>query len=141
MKVLFASSEVYPFAMSGGLADVSGALPKALRRRLVGCRVVMPLYGCVSEELRTQQQENQTNIDNQKTVINEVKSDINTKENEITSQKSTISADESNISDIFICSPSNWIPSFHRMGSLYIVIQESRESNTSESHDACILLL
>lgn len=53
MKVLFASSEVYPFAMSGGLADVSGALPKALRRRLVGCRVVMPLYGCVSEELRS----------------------------------------------------------------------------------------
>lgn len=52
MKVLFASSEAYPFAMSGGLADVSGALPKALRKRLVGCRVVMPLYGCVSEELR-----------------------------------------------------------------------------------------
>lgn len=54
----------------------------------------------VSEELRTQQQENQTNIDNQKTTINEVKSDINTKEDEITSQKSTISADESNISGL-----------------------------------------
>lgn len=53
MKVLFASSEAYPFAMSGGLADVSGALPKALRKRLVGCRVVMPLYGCVSEEMRS----------------------------------------------------------------------------------------
>ena len=42
MKVLFASSEAYPFAMSGGLADVAGALPKALRKRLVGCRIVMP---------------------------------------------------------------------------------------------------
>lgn len=52
MKVLFVSSEVYPFAMSGGLADVSGALPKALRRRLIGCRVVMPLYSCISDELR-----------------------------------------------------------------------------------------
>ena len=52
MKVLFAASEAYPFAMSGGLADVAGALPKALRRRLVGCRVVMPLYECVSEEMR-----------------------------------------------------------------------------------------
>ena len=52
MKVLFASSEVLPFAMSGGLADVSGALPKALRRRFIGCRVVMPLYGCISNELR-----------------------------------------------------------------------------------------
>ncbi len=53
MKVLFAASEAYPFAMSGGLADVAGALPKALRNRFVGCRVVMPLYGTVSEELRS----------------------------------------------------------------------------------------
>ncbi len=52
MKILFATSEALPFAMSGGLADVSGALPKALRRRLVGCRVVMPLYKTVSAELR-----------------------------------------------------------------------------------------
>ena len=52
MKILYAASEAYPFAMSGGLADVAGALPKALRRRLVGCRVVMPLYESVPEELR-----------------------------------------------------------------------------------------
>ena len=54
MKVLFASSEALPFAMSGGLADVAGALPKALRKRVIGCRVVMPLYETVSEELRSQ---------------------------------------------------------------------------------------
>ena len=53
MKVLYASSEAYPFAMSGGLADVAGALPKALRKKFVGCRVVMPLYGSVSEEMRS----------------------------------------------------------------------------------------
>ena len=53
MKVLFAASEAYPFAMSGGLADVAGALPKALRSRFVGCRVVIPLYGTVSEEMRS----------------------------------------------------------------------------------------
>ncbi len=52
MKVLYASSEAYPFAMSGGLADVAGSLPKALRKRFVGCRVVMPLYSSISEELR-----------------------------------------------------------------------------------------
>ena len=52
MKVLYASSEAYPFAMSGGLADVAGALPKALRKRFVGCRVVMPLYSSISEEMR-----------------------------------------------------------------------------------------
>lgn len=52
MKVLFAASEAYPFAQSGGLADVAGALPKALRRRLIGSRVVLPLYECVPQELR-----------------------------------------------------------------------------------------
>ena len=52
MKILFASSEAVPFAKSGGLADVAGALPKALRKRFVGCRVVMPLYECISAELR-----------------------------------------------------------------------------------------
>lgn len=52
MKVLFATSEAYPYAMSGGLADVAGALPKALRKRLIGCRVVLPLYEGISEELR-----------------------------------------------------------------------------------------
>lgn len=53
MKVLFATSEALPFAMSGGLADVSGALPKALRHRLIGCRVIMPLYSTISEELKS----------------------------------------------------------------------------------------
>lgn len=53
MKVLYASSEAYPFAMSGGLADVAGALPKALRKRMVGARVVMPLYSSIPEELRS----------------------------------------------------------------------------------------
>ena len=52
MRILFATSEAQPFAASGGLADVSGALPKALRKRLIGCRVVMPLYDIISAEMR-----------------------------------------------------------------------------------------
>jgi starch synthase len=44
LKVLFVASEVAPFAKTGGLGDVLGALPKALRRRGVDARVVMPLY-------------------------------------------------------------------------------------------------
>lgn len=44
LKVLFSASEVTPFRKTGGLADVVGALPKALRRRGVDARVVMPLY-------------------------------------------------------------------------------------------------
>lgn len=51
MKVLYVSSEAYPYAMSGGLADVAGALPKALRKRFVGCRIIMPLYSSISEEM------------------------------------------------------------------------------------------
>jgi starch synthase len=44
LKVLFVASEVAPFRKTGGLADVAGALPKALRRRGIDVRVVMPLY-------------------------------------------------------------------------------------------------
>lgn len=56
MKSLFVTSEAYPFAVSGGLGDVAGALPVALRKRFIGCRVVMPLYEDISEELRSQMQ-------------------------------------------------------------------------------------
>jgi len=44
LKVLFVSSECAPFAKTGGLGDVVGALPKALALRGVDVRVVMPLY-------------------------------------------------------------------------------------------------
>ena len=33
MKILYAASEAAPYAKSGGLADVAGALPKALVRK------------------------------------------------------------------------------------------------------------
>lgn len=54
MKTLFVTSEAYPFAVSGGLGDVSGALPAALRSRFIGCRVVMPLYEDIKEEYKSQ---------------------------------------------------------------------------------------
>ena len=44
LKVLFVASECAPFAKTGGLGDVVGALPKALRTRGIDVRVVMPLY-------------------------------------------------------------------------------------------------
>ncbi len=44
MQVLFLSSEVAPFAKTGGLGDVSAALPKALHERGHDVRVFMPLY-------------------------------------------------------------------------------------------------
>ena len=45
MRILYAASEANPFAKSGGLADVAGALPKALVKDGVDARVIMPLYG------------------------------------------------------------------------------------------------
>lgn len=44
MRVLFCSSEIAPLAKTGGLADVAGALPKALARRGVEVRLAMPAY-------------------------------------------------------------------------------------------------
>jgi starch synthase len=44
LKVLFVASECAPFAKTGGLADVVGALPKALRPLGIDVRVAMPLY-------------------------------------------------------------------------------------------------
>ena len=44
LKVLFVAFGVHPFAKTGGLGDVLGALPKALARRGIDVRVVMPLY-------------------------------------------------------------------------------------------------
>ena len=49
MKVLFASSEVVPFAKTGGLADVSGALPHALNSLGAKCSIIMPYYRLVSK--------------------------------------------------------------------------------------------
>lgn len=54
MKVLYVASEALPFVASGGLADVAGSLPKELRRRLCGCRVVLPLYESIPQSMRDQ---------------------------------------------------------------------------------------
>jgi len=47
LKILLVSAEVAPFAKVGGLADVAGALPKALRAMGHDVRVVMPRYGSI----------------------------------------------------------------------------------------------
>ncbi len=48
MKVCFASSECVPYAKTGGLADVSGALPKSLAALGVKIKSFMPLYNLIN---------------------------------------------------------------------------------------------
>jgi len=49
MKVLIASPEVFPFVKTGGLADVTGALPKALRKLGADVRVILPKHKGIEE--------------------------------------------------------------------------------------------
>lgn len=51
MKVLFVTPECYPLVKTGGLADVTGALPLALASFGVEARVLLPGYPGVSEQL------------------------------------------------------------------------------------------
>jgi starch synthase len=48
LKILFVSPEVSPFIKTGGLADVSGALPRALKKKGHDVRVVLPEYKKIS---------------------------------------------------------------------------------------------
>ncbi len=50
MKILLASSEVHPYSKTGGLADMVGALGKALARAGHEVRIVTPLYRGIREK-------------------------------------------------------------------------------------------
>ncbi len=54
MKVLYVASEAVPFCKTGGLADVAGTLPKALKEAGVDVRVIMPKFGAISEKYRNE---------------------------------------------------------------------------------------
>lgn len=53
MKILYAASEALPFASTGGLADVVGSLPQAVKKELgdgADVRVVIPLYSTIRQK-------------------------------------------------------------------------------------------
>ena len=52
MKVLYVASEAVPFCKTGGLADVAGSLPKALKAQGIDVRVVIPKFSAIKEEFR-----------------------------------------------------------------------------------------
>jgi starch synthase len=47
LSVLFLASEAEPFIKVGGLGDVAGSLPRALRAQGVDIRLVIPLHGSI----------------------------------------------------------------------------------------------
>src|ERR1041385_4851481 len=53
MRVAILSSEAVPFAKTCGLADVAGALPKALTAHGVDARLIIPLHQQIDRSLLT----------------------------------------------------------------------------------------
>ncbi len=49
LKILFVTSEIVPFVKTGGLADVSSALPQMLSELGHEVRIVVPKYGAVDD--------------------------------------------------------------------------------------------
>lgn len=52
MKVLYVTSECWPFAKTGGLGDVAYALPKELKKEGVDVRVILPKYSTMPNYLK-----------------------------------------------------------------------------------------
>lgn len=48
-KILFATSEAVPFIKTGGLADVTGSLPRYFDKKEYDVRVILPKYACMDE--------------------------------------------------------------------------------------------
>lgn len=54
MKIMYVTSEASPFVASGGLGDVMGALPAAVKKidKESEISVILPLYSCIEEKYR-----------------------------------------------------------------------------------------
>ncbi len=54
MKILYVTGEAAPFITSGGLGEVMGTLPKAIKKcdEDTVCEVIMPLYGKIEDEYK-----------------------------------------------------------------------------------------
>jgi starch synthase len=50
LKILVVAAEVFPFAKTGGLADVAGSLPSSLKKQGHDVRVLLPKYACTKSQ-------------------------------------------------------------------------------------------
>lgn len=53
-RVLMVASEAHPLVKTGGLADVIGSLPRALKANGVDCRVILPKYKDIPADILAQ---------------------------------------------------------------------------------------
>lgn len=53
-KVLFVTSEAVPYIKTGGLADVTGSLPKYFDKKKYDVRVILPKYMCIEDRKKTE---------------------------------------------------------------------------------------
>ncbi len=53
-KILFATSEAVPFIKTGGLADVTGSLPKYINKEEYDVRIILPQYLCMDSRFKEQ---------------------------------------------------------------------------------------
>lgn len=51
LNILFVASEVHPLIKTGGLADVAGALPTALKKLKQDVRILLPAYSSVLQKI------------------------------------------------------------------------------------------
>jgi starch synthase len=63
MRVAILTSEAVPFAKTGGLADVSGALPKALTQHNIDARLILPLYEQINREFLTSESADEVRVE------------------------------------------------------------------------------
>ena len=54
LRILFASAEAVPFCKTGGLGDVAGSLPRALKHAGAKVAVILPKYGSIPGEYQEQ---------------------------------------------------------------------------------------
>jgi glycogen synthase len=50
LKILSVAAEFFPFAKTGGLADVAGSLPHDLKKIVHDVRVLLPKYACTKSD-------------------------------------------------------------------------------------------
>ena len=53
-KILFATSEAVPFIKTGGLADVTGSLPRYINKEEFDVRIILPKYLCMNSRFEEQ---------------------------------------------------------------------------------------